>query len=218
MNQSSEDLKNIREKLTEQIKGQYDEPQANEFISKINSMKDTEFTEFLKNQGLISEDGENPSQCIFCSMVKNQIPTTKISENNSAIAILELNPITQGHTLIIPKKHVSSDTQLDKETLKISEEIIQKLTNAFSPKKIELIPSEIMGHQIINVLPIYNDETLDSPRINQTPEDLALIKEQIENSKIEQITLPEKEKIIEEIEEPKEEINEENTWLPKRIP
>lgn len=216
MNQTKQDLDNIKKKLIDQIKDQYEEEKANDFISKINGMNDEEFIEFLKQQELIGENKEENQQCVFCSMVSGQIPTTKIGENESAIAILEINPITEGHTLIIPKKHVGKDTKLEENFLKLSEEITKKLTKAFTPTKIELIPGEIMGHQIVNALPIYNGETLDSPRINQTPEGLAQIKQKIENSKVEQIDLPEEE--IEEKEEEIEEINEENTWLPKRIP
>ena len=213
------DLVNIKQKLTEQIKTQYDEEQANQFIAKINDMTDEQFIEFLKQQGLIQGDGKpSQQQCIFCSMVFGEIPTTKIGENEKAISILELNPVTQGHSLIIPKEHIESEDKLPPEVKDLANEISEKIKKAFNPSRIDLIPGHVMGHQLINVLPIYNNETIESPRQKQTPEGLAELKKQIDAAQPEQITQEEKvEEIIEEPEE-KEEINETNTWLPKRIP
>ncbi|RLI98984.1 MAG: hypothetical protein DRP06_04385 [Candidatus Aenigmatarchaeota archaeon] len=43
--------------------------------------------------------------CIFCKIVKDEIPTLKIYENSSVLAFLDVNPCSLGHTIIIPKKH-----------------------------------------------------------------------------------------------------------------
>jgi histidine triad (HIT) family protein len=44
--------------------------------------------------------------CIFCQIIKGEIPSYKIYEDKEFIAILDIFPKTQGHTLVIPKKHV----------------------------------------------------------------------------------------------------------------
>jgi len=213
------DLVNIKMKIIEQIKSQYDEPQAKEFISKINDMTDEQFVEFLKQQGLIQgEEETKKQQCIFCSMVFGDIPTTKIGENEKAIAILELNPITQGHSLIIPKDHVEKEENLPEEIKDLAKEVSEKIKKAFDPNRINLIPGHVMGHQLINILPIYNNETLESPRQKQTPEGLLEIKKQIETSQPKEIEEKKSGPKEEKVEEEKEEINETNTWLPKRIP
>ena len=43
--------------------------------------------------------------CIFCKIIKNEIPCDKISENSNFIAFLDVNPVNPGHVLVIPKKH-----------------------------------------------------------------------------------------------------------------
>jgi histidine triad (HIT) family protein len=212
------DLVNIKSKLIEQIKSQYDELQATEFISKINDMTDEQFIEFLKQQGMIQSDGQpTQQQCIFCSMIFGEIPTTKIGENEKAISILELNPVTLGHSLIIPKEHIETEDKLPAEVKELANEISEKIKKTFNPLRIDLIPGHVMGHQLINILPIYNNETIESRRQKQTPEGLAELKKQIDSAQPEEITKEEK---IEEMEEQsnEEEINEKNTWLPKRIP
>ena len=43
--------------------------------------------------------------CIFCKIVKGEIPSYKIYEDDMVMAFLDINPYSPGHTLIIPKKH-----------------------------------------------------------------------------------------------------------------
>jgi len=43
--------------------------------------------------------------CIFCKMVAGQIPVTKIYEDELVLAFLDIGPISDGHTLVIPKQH-----------------------------------------------------------------------------------------------------------------
>ncbi len=46
--------------------------------------------------------------CIFCKIVKGEIPSTKVYESNNFIGILDINPISEWHTLVIPKKHFNT--------------------------------------------------------------------------------------------------------------
>jgi len=47
----------------------------------------------------------NASDCIFCKMVGGQIPVTKIYEDEVVLSFLDIGPISDGHTLVIPKQH-----------------------------------------------------------------------------------------------------------------
>ena len=51
--------------------------------------------------------------CIFCQIVSGQIPCVKLYENEHVLAFLDIGPVSEGHTLIIPKKHSSSVDQTD---------------------------------------------------------------------------------------------------------
>jgi hypothetical protein len=219
MDQVKEDLENIKSKVLEQIKNQYPEEQAREFENKINSMNEDQFVAFLKQQGILKEDGSpaQDSQCIFCSMVNGQIPTTNIAENEDAIAILELNPISQGHSLIIPREHLESEDLLSATTKDLANQVAEQLRKAFIAQRVDQIPANVMGHQVINLLPVFSNETMESPRTKQTPEGLAKLKEHFENSKPQQIEETVEEQ--EELEEDEiEQISEKDMILPKRIP
>jgi histidine triad (HIT) family protein len=43
--------------------------------------------------------------CIFCKMVAGQVPVTKIYEDDIVLSFLDIGPISDGHTLVIPKQH-----------------------------------------------------------------------------------------------------------------
>ena len=45
--------------------------------------------------------------CIFCRIIAGEIPSKKIFEDQVTLAILDINPISEGHSLVIPKKHVA---------------------------------------------------------------------------------------------------------------
>ena len=43
--------------------------------------------------------------CIFCKMAEGEIPVTKIYEDEAILAFLDIGPVSDGHTLVIPKQH-----------------------------------------------------------------------------------------------------------------
>ena len=45
------------------------------------------------------------SDCVFCKIVNSEIPCYRVYEDSKFLAFLDINPLNQGHTLVIPKKH-----------------------------------------------------------------------------------------------------------------
>ncbi len=45
------------------------------------------------------------SDCIFCKIIAGDVPSTTVYEDESTLAFLDINPITHGHTLVIPREH-----------------------------------------------------------------------------------------------------------------
>ena len=56
--------------------------------------------------------------CIFCKIVKGEVDSYKIFENEKAIACLDLGPIARGHTLVIPKGHFENIYDIPEQDLK----------------------------------------------------------------------------------------------------
>ncbi len=53
--------------------------------------------------------------CIFCKIVRGEIDSAKIWEDDKFLAILDTNPVGEGHTLVIPKKHYETLMDLGEE-------------------------------------------------------------------------------------------------------
>lgn len=47
----------------------------------------------------------NADDCIFCKIIAGQIPCVKIFEDDAILSFLDIGPISDGHTLVIPKQH-----------------------------------------------------------------------------------------------------------------
>lgn len=204
----------VKKQLMEQIKSFPDDKRI-EAEGQINSMDAAQLEEFLKANNLVKGDGEQ-GQCPFCSIVAGAIPSTKIGENDSAIAILEINPISKGHSLIIPKDHIESPDKLPAALQDLVKEASEKLKNTFKPKDIIVKSVNLFGHEIVNLLPVYSNETMESPKSEATPEDLSKLKAELNKS----IPVIEEKKPeeIKEKEEKIESISSEDMWLPVRIP
>jgi histidine triad (HIT) family protein len=75
--------------------------------------------------------------CIFCKIVKGEIPSVKIWEDSEFISFADVKPVGEGHTLVIPKKHFNTLMDLNKDVseryinaIKKTAEILIKKYNA----------------------------------------------------------------------------------------
>jgi histidine triad (HIT) family protein len=51
--------------------------------------------------------------CVFCRVVAGEIPATKVYEDDVVLAFLDIGPISDGHTLVIPKRHCAKVHECD---------------------------------------------------------------------------------------------------------
>lgn len=58
---------------------------------------------------------EGTSDCIFCKIAANEIPATKVFENNNVIAFEDINPQAPHHIILIPKRHIPTLNHLESE-------------------------------------------------------------------------------------------------------
>ncbi|AJA90200.1 diadenosine tetraphosphate hydrolase [Borreliella chilensis] len=74
--------------------------------------------------------------CIFCKIIKKELPCYKVYEDDLVLAFLDINPLSVGHTLVIPKEHsenlLSMDDKFNQRVLKVC----KKISNAL--KKMNL--------------------------------------------------------------------------------
>jgi histidine triad (HIT) family protein len=68
--------------------------------------------------------------CIFCKIVRGEIPSHKIVENEYSFAFLDIHPLADGHTMIIPKAHVERFEDVPAAQLGKLFEAVQQVTRA----------------------------------------------------------------------------------------
>ena len=105
---------------------------------------------------------------IFTKIVKGEIPSYKIFENEHFYAFLDISPMTKGHTLVIPKKEV--DYLFDIDDAMLSEMIVlsKKIAKAIE-KTVEctrvgvMVVGLEMPHAHIHLIPIQNEGDIVIP-------------------------------------------------------
>jgi diadenosine tetraphosphate (Ap4A) HIT family hydrolase len=203
-----EQEKQLKEQLLKQIESTFPEDKKQPAIQQVNSMTGKPFEDFLIQNKILKEDGQPNQQCIFCSIVSGGAQSYKIDENDDAIAILELNPISKGHIIVIPKEHVTSEKDIPKPAVELAAEIVKKIKSELKPKDVTIKSTNLFGHEMINILPVYDNETLESEKKQATPEELSKLQNQLEKKQgLEKV----KKQAVQKITSKK-------LWLPKRIP
>ena len=69
--------------------------------------------------------------CLFCKIIKGEIPSFKIYEDEYTYAFLDISKDVDGHTLVVSKKHVKNILDADEETLHHIINTIKKISNHY---------------------------------------------------------------------------------------
>ncbi len=116
--------------------------------------------------------------CIFCKIVKGQIPSFKVYENERVFAFADINPITEGHTLIIPKAHAENLWEISEEDIAAIHSASKKLAAAIrkvlGPVGIAVLQlngkvvNQVVMHYHLHLIP----RAEDGPALQMTQWDL----------------------------------------------
>ncbi len=113
---------------------------------------------------------EENKTCIFCKIVKGEINSKKIYEDENFIAVLDKNPVVEGHTIIISKKHFRNlldlPNTLGNELLEAIKEISLKLIGAGKAEGVNVISNnepvsgQVIFHTHVHIIPRKKDDGL----------------------------------------------------------
>jgi histidine triad (HIT) family protein len=70
------------------------------------------------------------TECIFCRIVRGEIPATRVYEDADTLAFMDIGPIVKGHVLVIPKTHYDPLTAAPPETLHALIAAVQRIAAA----------------------------------------------------------------------------------------
>ncbi len=168
MSLTEEQITEVKQQLLTQLDN-FPEEKRNQIKNQIESMSNQDVENFVKQNQLT----HLPGGCIFCAIIDEKIPSHKIEENEENIAILEINPLSKGHTIILPKKH---DKEVSQSTKELAEKIKEKIEKLYSPKEIQINEKIITDHAFLELIPLYGDET---ERKKASEEELRLIQKEL---------------------------------------
>lgn len=108
--------------------------------------------------------------CIFCKIINGDIPSYTIYEDDVVKVFLDVNPISNGHTLIIPKKHFVDFNEIDDETLSYIYKTARKIKKLLEDKlNIDGLTftqnngiSQEVKHYHLHLIPNYKEETKET--------------------------------------------------------
>lgn len=109
--------------------------------------------------------------CIFCKIVKGEISSAKIWEDEKVFVFLDINPLSKGHCLIIPKKHSENIFDIEEETLKeiikTAKNLAQKMKKFLKATGVNLVNSsgvdaeQSIPHFHFHLIPRYENDNLE---------------------------------------------------------
>ena len=108
--------------------------------------------------------------CLFCKIVNGDIPSYKIYEDEIVYAFLDINPDSNGHTLIIPKKHYLDLDEIPSDTLthilNVAKELKLKLESKLNCDGLTLIQNngdiQEVKHFHLHLKPYYKNSKIKS--------------------------------------------------------
>src|SRR5690554_1451008 len=107
-------------------------------------------------------------ECIFCKIVRGEIPSKKIYEDENVYAFLDINPKSKGHTLVIPKKHSANIFEIEEDDLENIIKVVQQLAvhikEKLDPEGMQIrqnngeIAGQSVNHLHFHIIPKYTNE------------------------------------------------------------
>jgi histidine triad (HIT) family protein len=106
--------------------------------------------------------------CIFCKIAKKEIPATKVYEDRSSFAFLDVKPHAKGHSVVIPKEHAVTVFDLTEEQYKnlmVSvRETMNRIQQVLNPDGFNVgwnhktAGGQVVPHLHVHIMPRYNGD------------------------------------------------------------
>lgn len=123
---------------------------------------------------------------IFTKIAQGEIPSYKVAEDENYYAFLDINPLAEGHTLVIPKREEDYIFDLSDEELsgmvKFAKRVAAKQKEVFGCKKVAMVVLGLeVPHAHIHLVPMNSEADVDfrKPKLQLTPEEFKAIADKI---------------------------------------
>ncbi len=113
-------------------------------------------------------ESTQPGDCIFCKIIKGELPSSKIYEDEKTLAFLDIAPVNQGHALIIPKEHFpniyETPDEVIAEMMKVAKKVSHAVKDAVRADGVNVTMNnnhaagQIVFHAHIHVIPRFTND------------------------------------------------------------
>jgi diadenosine tetraphosphate (Ap4A) HIT family hydrolase len=107
--------------------------------------------------------------------LEGKIPSHKLDENKTSLAILEITPLSKGHSLVISKKH----EKLPSSAFSLANKIGKRIKSKLKPEEVKIESDILLGHNVIQVIPVFKNEKLEKKKASE--EELILLKDKLKS-------------------------------------
>jgi histidine triad (HIT) family protein len=121
-----------------------------------------------EQQKMLDEQKKN---CIFCKLISGEIPAKKVYEDDKVIALLDINPISKGHTLIMPKEHYPIMALIPPDVFRQMFEVSKELCTAIKKAVLKTgtttfiangqVAGQMSPHFMFHIIPREEGDNLD---------------------------------------------------------
>ncbi len=110
------------------------------------------------------------NDCIFCKIIKNELPSKTIYEDDLIKVIMNINPTTNGHLLVLPKTHYENILDINEDVVMHSFKVIREklyplLKEKLNCKGLTISENNFLGQEIkhfhIHLTPRYENDLVD---------------------------------------------------------
>ena len=165
-------------------------------------------------------------ECIFCKIVRKEVPSKIVFENEDVVAFLDINPRSKGMCLVVPKQHfVNFDENFDlaSKTFDAAPVVAEKIKRSLEPLTvfISMLPGQV-PHFHVRVYPVFKDQIplIENKPLKVSEEELNELAEKIKSVEVEfEKKEEEREEVKEEVkeEEKPERSKEETFWIRREL-
>jgi histidine triad (HIT) family protein len=120
--------------------------------------------------------------CIFCKIAAGQIPCTKVFEDDRVLAFMDINPLNDGHLLVIPKNHAATILEVSEADFAAvataTHKVAAAVQKALNPDGINVLQlngkaaNQVVPHLHVHIVPRWSGDGLTISRWEIIPGDM----------------------------------------------
>lgn len=113
------------------------------------------------------------SDCIFCQIAAGDVPSVQVARSDHAVAFMDIGPIADGHTLVIPRKHYATVTEMPADEVAALFELVGRVAPAVQQvagaEGLNLLQNngrcagQLVGHVHVHLIPRHPGDGLQRP-------------------------------------------------------